>query len=113
MAILSHFLLGRFTTPALRKALERAFSQVSAEVFRARLKAVLSIDTSARLAEVKVPALYLRASQDRLISPSASVQIAELCPQAEILEVEGPHCLLQAAPHEAARLVSGFVRAVS
>jgi demethoxyubiquinone hydroxylase (CLK1/Coq7/Cat5 family)/pimeloyl-ACP methyl ester carboxylesterase len=110
MTVMSYFLFGRFSTPALRKALERALAQVSPAVFRARLKAVVSVDVSSRLAEVKVPVLCLRASQDRFISPSVSSQIARLCPQTKILAIEGPHCLLQAAPHEAARAIIGFVR---
>jgi pimeloyl-ACP methyl ester carboxylesterase len=109
-AVLSYFLLGRFATPALREALERALAQVAPAVFRARLKAVLSVDVSSQLDEVRVPVLYLRATRDRLISPSMSLQIARLCPQMKIHAIEGPHCLLQAAPHEAARAIAGFVR---
>lgn len=105
-------LLGRHVTPALRRALGAALAMVSGAAFRARLQAVLSIDVSADLARVTAPILYLRASEDRLIPKRASDLIKHLQPSAQVKEIEGPHCLLQAAPAEAAQAIREFIRVV-
>jgi pimeloyl-ACP methyl ester carboxylesterase len=111
-ALLAHLLLGRFSTSALRQTLARALEQVSPSAIRARLKAVLSVNVSAKLSTVKVPILYLRASRDSLVPPTASALVEQLNPSAKVVELEAPHFLLQAAPAEAARVVGAFVREV-
>ena len=109
---LFHLLLGRSYTAALCTALTQALAQVSPSALRARLRAVLSVDVLAKLAEVNVPVLYLRASHDRLVPQTASKLVAQLCPHAEVVQLEAPHFLLQAVPSEAARIVAAFVREV-
>ncbi|SEF35131.1 alpha/beta fold hydrolase [Variovorax sp. NFACC27] len=105
-------LLGRRATPDLRRALGAALAMVSGAAFRARLKAVLSIDVSADLARVTAPILYLRASEDRLIPKQAGNLIKHLQPSTQVREIEGPHCLLQAAPVAAAQAIREFMRTV-
>ena len=61
VGVLSHMVLGRFSTGALRSAVAHAVAQVSPSALRARLRAVLSVDVSAKLASATVPVLYLRA----------------------------------------------------
>lgn len=109
---LFHLLLGRSSTAALRTALTQALARVSPSALRARLQGVLSVDVSAKLAEVDVPVLYLRASQDRLVPQTASKLVSQLCPRTEVVQLEAPHFLLQAVPSEAARIVAAFVREV-
>ena len=111
-AILSPLLLGHFSTKALRAGLARALAVVSPSVLRARLKAVLTVDMSAQLAAVKVPVLYLRASHDRLVPSAASATVAELNTHTRVVEVQGPHLLLQAAPAEAAEAVRALLREI-
>lgn len=106
----SPLLLGRFSTRALRMALSRAMNQVSPSVMRARLRSVLGVDVSALLAQIDVPMVYLRATRDRVVPEAAARRISELKPHVQVLEVTAPHCLLQAAPDEAARLVIGFMQ---
>jgi pimeloyl-ACP methyl ester carboxylesterase len=67
---------------------------------------------SAQLAAVKVPVLYLRASDDRLVPSGAAAAVAELKTQTRVVEVQGPHLLLQAVPAEAAEAVKAFVREI-
>jgi pimeloyl-ACP methyl ester carboxylesterase len=104
-------LLGRFSTPALRMALSRAINQVSPSVMRARLRSVLGVDVSAQLAHIEVPTVYLRATRDRVVPEAAAQWIVEQKPHVQVLDVNAPHCLLQAAPDEAASLVIGFLQA--
>ncbi len=109
---LSWALLGSFGSAALRGSIAGAVRRVAPRVLRARLRSVASVDVSDMLATVTVPCLYLRASQDRLVPASASVHIQCVLPPVSMVQINAPHCLLQAAPAEAARIVSLFVREV-
>ncbi len=109
-ACVARALLGRFSTPPLRRVLVEAMGQVAPSVLRARIHAVLGANVSSLLPRVRVPVLYLRASEDRVGPRAASRLILQLLPATKIIDVEAPHCLLQAAPAEAARHIAGFVR---
>lgn len=113
ISALSHLLLGRFSTAALRAKLAESLKKVSSSTLRMRLKAVLDVDASQKITAIKVPVQYLRASQDVLVPSSASALIANLRPTTHIVELEAPHFLLQAAPAEAAKAISEFVRGVA
>lgn len=106
---LSHIFLGRFSSAYLRDALVHAITKVAASTFHARLRAVLSVDVSQKLTEVSAPILYLRALQDRLVPQAASNLIAQLCPHVQVVPIDGPHFLLQAAPSEAAKAVVAWL----
>jgi pimeloyl-ACP methyl ester carboxylesterase len=112
VSVASAALLGRHATPESQGALSAALSMVSAAAFRERLKAVLSVDVSADLAKVTAPILYLRASEDRLVPKHAGDFIKRQQPSARIVEITGPHCLLQAAPEAAAQAIQEFMRSV-
>jgi pimeloyl-ACP methyl ester carboxylesterase len=109
---LGWLLLGRFSTAALHSAFARALAQVSPSALRARLRSVLSVDVSAKLATANVPTLYLCASQDRVVPATASRLVSQLKPSTRVVHVEAPHFLLQAAPLEAANVVREFMREV-
>jgi pimeloyl-ACP methyl ester carboxylesterase len=107
--LLSWLLLGRWSTPRLQKALQSAISHVTPAVLRARAAAALRVNFTARLASVRVPTLYLRASNDRLIPSSVARRVQKTLPSAIVSEVTGPHFLFQVAPQACARIVQQFV----
>jgi pimeloyl-ACP methyl ester carboxylesterase len=109
IGLLAWLLLGRFSTGVLKAALVRSLAQVSAPALRARLRSVLSVDVSEKFASVAVPTLYLRASHDRIVPPSASRLVLRLKPDARVVQLEAPHFLLQASPSEAASAVRRFI----
>lgn len=108
MALLSKLLLGKFSTAQLRAALADALAKVAPDALRARLQAVLRVDVSAHVQSIKVPMLYLGASEDLVVPRTAADVISRLQPSMKVVEVKAPHFLLQAAPAEAARVVRGF-----
>jgi pimeloyl-[acyl-carrier protein] methyl ester esterase len=110
LRLIAHFLLGDHATSPLRASLAQALAAVAPAVLRARLRAVLSVEASAALASIRVPVLYLRATHDRVVPRSASAHILSVCPHAQIVDVAGPHFLLQAAPSEAVSVVSDFAK---
>lgn len=110
--VYSYFLLGRAASPSLESAIKAAVGQVSSAAFRARFRAVLSVDMSAKMKLVQVPVLYLRALQDRLVPASASAYLTSLHPVIRVLPIDAPHFLLQVASDEAASAVRKFAREV-
>jgi pimeloyl-ACP methyl ester carboxylesterase len=110
--LLGAILLGRFANAGLRADFARSLAQVSADVLKDRIRAVLAVDVSASLSVVDVATLYLRAAHDRIVPPAASRLVSALRPETRIVQLEAPHFLLQAAPAEAAARVGDFVREV-
>lgn len=108
-AIVSWFLLGGWSTPELLRRTADAVSVVPASVLRARIGAALRVDTAPLLKSIDVPLLYLRASRDRVVPRAAARAIIEAAAHASLIEVEGPHFLLQAAPAACADAVRDFV----
>jgi pimeloyl-ACP methyl ester carboxylesterase len=109
LSLLSFFVLGRFSSPVLRRSFAESLAQVSPSVLRARTRAVLSVDLSAALSRIDIPVLYLRASEDRLVPQSASQEIAALAPATKIVEFSAPHFLLQVLPAQVAATVHKFI----
>ena len=107
--LLGLFLLGRFRSSALLGALAKCLALVASSVLRARARAVLAVDASASLSRVRVPVLYLRASEDRVVSRASSELVSSLAPQTNVVEFTAPHFLLQVSPSPVASQVSEFM----
>jgi pimeloyl-ACP methyl ester carboxylesterase len=110
--LLSPMLLGRFTSAPLRAALQSALAGVSAATLRARVVAVLRADVSTALPKIRVPVLYLRATEDRLVPRSCADDVALGAPQTQVTDLAAPHFMLEATPAAAAAAVKEFVRAL-
>jgi pimeloyl-ACP methyl ester carboxylesterase len=91
------------------RSTERASAGVDKRVIRRRLHEVLSVDVSARLADIALPTLILEATRDRLLPRSAGRHLAQRAPRAEAVRIEGPHLLLQTRPAESAAAVLRFL----
>lgn len=102
-------LMGRYVTPALREAHRQALAQASPATLVARLDAIATVDVRATLESVQVPVLYLRASEDRLVPSAAGDAVMRHARQGRVVELEGPHFLLQTAPDRAAREIQAFI----
>jgi len=108
--LLSPLLLGRWQTPALRRALKRALSTVSLDVLRRRASAAMRIDVTPVLGRIQVPVLSLQARQDRLLAASAAQVLASAIPHLQARSIDGPHLLLQAAPRACAQSIANFMK---
>lgn len=111
-ALAAPLLLGRASTPALRRALRGVLDRVRPEVLHARMRAVLGVDYTACMGVIAVPVLYLQADRDRVVPRSSGRHIVGLLPSVRFSVVSGPHLLLQAAPREAATAVRAFVQGI-
>lgn len=93
--------------------LNRAMAGVSAAVVRRRIAALLAVDASAALARVRPPILVLQAGHDRVVPRSATLWIVGIAPRTQLIEIDGPHLLLQTRPSECAAAVLPFMRAAA
>jgi pimeloyl-ACP methyl ester carboxylesterase len=104
-------LLGRFATPALRSALSRALDHVSSPTLTARLRAMADVDVRNEMRLVRVPTIYLQATEDHLVHERFADEYLEHAPLARVELIEGPHLLLQANPQACANAIRDFVAA--
>ena len=106
-------LLAPYATPALQAELAAALAQVPPSVLRQRLRAVLETDASRSFARGSLPVLYLRARHDRLVPPANALQILRQAPGTQLVDIDAPHMLLQAAPAAAAHAIAAFLTSLS
>ena len=69
----------------------------------------LEVDMTAQLPAISVPVLYLRATEDRLISSTAHELITSKVKRSKWVDIQGPHLLLQTAPVECAKAIGEFM----
>jgi pimeloyl-[acyl-carrier protein] methyl ester esterase len=105
-------LMGKHRTPALRSALARSLESVAPAVLRHRAASALSVDARSCLANLQCPVLYLQAAQDRVVPRSCAQEVRRIQPATKVVQIEGPHFLLQSQPAAAARAIEHFLREV-
>ncbi len=103
------FLIGGNAPETLSVAVRDAVSSVRARVLAARLRAILACDVRKELAQVRVPILYLRATEDKLPAQCAE-EILGVKPDTKVVSIAGPHLLIQREPQQAADAVANFLR---
>ncbi len=101
-------LLGSWATPALQNAVTRALHDVASAVLRERARQAMLIDVRDRVPRISVPLLYLRGTSDRLLEVDAGPRIVRRVQHGRLLDIAGPHLLLQAQPTPCAEAVGAF-----
>ena len=109
--VLRSLLVGRGADSSLLGAIREALSEVKPDILAARLRFVLNCDERMSLRRLELPVLFIRPTQDGLIPDWSYEEIRASNPVVEMIEVDGPHLILQANPMETAKIVSDFVRA--
>lgn len=103
-------LIGGNAPETLLGAVQGAVSSVRPRVLAARIRAVLACDVRKELAQVRVPILYLRATEDKLISARCMEEIVRIRPHSKVISMTGPHLLIQREPLQAAGAIANFLR---
>ena len=70
---------------------------------------VLQADERQTLRALAKPVLYLRGLSDGLLSENCWHVMQNVCPDAQIVRVEGPHMLLQVSPNECWKAIVRFM----
>lgn len=113
MFLLEWFLLGRWSSTALRTDLATALAEVPVSVLSRRAVEALRVDAVEASLSQKRPAMVFWARQDRLLSANARRQLSSANPSARTHELDGPHLLLQTQPNVCADLIAEFVATVA
>jgi len=96
------------------KPLLSTFANVIKSIPKQILSSRLEVMKRQQLPQVtfNIPAIYIQALSDRLISPKKSQEVAYVFKHVEFVDIEGPHFILQAKPRVAARLVTEAVSSI-
>jgi pimeloyl-[acyl-carrier protein] methyl ester esterase len=119
MRMLAHFtipgwvarylMVGDEAPAALVQSVTDAVGWVTPKVLSGRVREALHVDVRGELAQVKVPVLYLQPTQDRLVD-GACVGEMRVVKAGQVVEIAGPHLLLEAEPALCAEAVVTFMR---
>jgi pimeloyl-ACP methyl ester carboxylesterase len=104
------FLWGAAATERAQLESELATAVVGHKVLRHRVASVLGVDDTISLGNIRMPTLVLQASHDRVVPRTATEHIMRTLPTAELVQIHGPHMLLQIRAAECARAVERFMQ---
>jgi len=106
--LVRHYLVGHNADERLVRQVATTVASVPASVLASRVRLALTVDETMSFAGCNAPALYLRGSDDRLVTDASWRRMAALRPLT-VVEVPGPHMLLQTDPLSAWREISRFI----
>ncbi len=89
---------------------DRATAAVDDAVLRHRIASLLAVDETAALARIELPILVLRATGDHVISNAATRHMLRTQPRAQLIEIDGPHLLLQTRADECVAVITRFTQ---
>lgn len=58
---------------------------------------------------IEIPACYIAAKQDKLVSPKHITEFQRFAPQSKVYTIDGPHFLAQSKPAECAEIIKKFI----
>jgi pimeloyl-ACP methyl ester carboxylesterase len=90
---------------------ERAIAGVAGAVVRRRIAAILAVDAVESLGRIAIPALIMYARRDRVVPYAATASLLAHLPGAGVVDIDGPHLLLQSCPEECSAAVLKFMTA--
>lgn len=102
--------VGKDAPGSLVESVRAAISSVSPHLLSERLRAVLACEVRSDLSRVSVPLVYLQASNDRLVKRRSFEEIRRIKPEIQLIEVDGPHFLLQREPEKTAAIIAEFLQ---
>lgn len=100
---------GKWSTKELHALLVKSVRAVSSKVLAYRIREAMGADELWRFTSLDIPMLYIRPSHDRLVSSAAAKEMSRLNPALGVVDVEGPHFILQAKPEECSAIVADFL----
>jgi pimeloyl-ACP methyl ester carboxylesterase len=109
LPLLRRLLLGKGAAEDLVRLTTAMLPHFPTAAMKGRTLAVAALDHTALLAQVQVPMLALRASQDRLVPKAATDWLQAHRAQLDIATVRGPHWILQTRPEACLKAIQTFV----
>lgn len=112
-AFIRHYCFGKWTTTEAINMVWDSIANNRASVIASRARSGTRVDVRSLLAGISQPCLYIRASADRLVPARAMNDFVENIPQLQQVEIDGPHCLLQAQPAACLQAINYFVGGIA
>jgi len=88
----------------------RVVDALPTHTVKQRILSALQVDLRGALDDMEIPVLVLRPGEDRLLEASTAFTIKKYYESATIIEVEGPHFLLQCNPEGCLRAIEPFLK---
>jgi pimeloyl-[acyl-carrier protein] methyl ester esterase len=107
--VVRRLMIGRDAPKPLVKAVKHAARQVMPAVLSRRLQDVLEVNCADELQRCAAPILDLAASHDVLVRSSSVDAIRAINAHVRVVEIDGPHLLLQRQPAAAWREIERFL----
>lgn len=106
--LIKRFLVGWDAPNSLLNELLKTLRTVSPEVLASRSRSLFKINVRQAFRECRVPVLYLMAKRDKLLKRSSLKEMLELKPEMRVIEIEGPHLLIQRQPQACYEAIEHF-----
>ncbi len=110
--LMRRILLGKYSTPALKKLLASALAPVDPGVLAARAHTVGKVDELSTLQRLAIPVFVLAAENDRLIPKRRVAELRRDRSLDRYTELPGPHMLLEVFPKPCADAIGEFVASI-
>lgn len=105
---MKQFCYGRHFTASLGKETLKTVQKLPVSVIKQRLSLLSKQSSQALISTIDTPCLYLKASDDKIVTSDLSEKFHSLLPNVRVHEIEGPHLLLQAKPADCAAAILTF-----
>jgi pimeloyl-[acyl-carrier protein] methyl ester esterase len=107
--LIEYFGAGRHAPEALIQKVRQVRRSVSPRVMSGRTREVLACDARQALTQVTVPILCISGTEEHLLADSCLKEMRVIKPEMLVVQVPGPHMLLQREPRNVANIVSAFI----
>ncbi|MGF1499234.1 MAG: alpha/beta fold hydrolase [Elainellaceae cyanobacterium] len=103
--------LGLQASGDLVESLRQVLTYVPPATIAYRLRLLNNL--RARRDPIQIPCCYIQATRDRLVPPRSLFSLQRLIPDLKVVQVPGPHLILQAEPVRCAGVVMDYLRCIS
>ena len=80
------------------------------DVIAERLRIIADEDVSRELEALRIPIVLMQFEGDQVVGSRARSELEQVCRNAEVVRVPGPHYALEIRPHECADLIGARIR---
>lgn len=107
--VISRYLLGEGPSLDLVASFRQTMRSVRPDVLACRMRSVVNVDVRRAFEACRLPILYLHAKRDRLVKARSLAQMKKIRPEMTIVEIDGPHLLLQREPAKCVAAIADYL----
>lgn len=107
--VVKTFFLGKDIPDEVIGLFRQSIKQLAPGVLAFRLKELYKLKASSKV--IEVPCSYIIASNDKLVPKSHVNEYKSIAPQLDVVQIKGPHFIVQANPEECAKVVKKYMKA--